>query len=71
MIENTLRFNFRRNFGYTCVKPFFDNCFSVTSLIQVTVTRLLSKVFCHIQKTKRNPYKCKDIYDIKTFMYIS
>ena len=27
MIGNTLRCNFRMNFGYTCVKPFFDNCF--------------------------------------------
>lgn len=31
--------------GISCVKTVFDNCFSVTSLIQVTVTRLLSKVF--------------------------
>ena len=67
---NTLRCNFLMNFGYTCVIPVFDNCSSVTSLIQVTVIRLLSKVFCRIQKTKRNPYKCKDIYDINIVIYI-
>ena len=42
MIGNTLRCNFRMNFGYTCVKPMFNYIIDTGYRYQVTFQGVLS-----------------------------